>query len=92
MHLTTSDQEAMNLGFGHYTCNWGTHICGFYETERERDEILMGFLHLGDVEGDLRLFCSVERTVDGFATDCERAYPACVGQRLRQALSDVLHR
>ena len=40
MHLKTSDQEKMVLGTGDYTCNWGTHICGLYETAQERDEIM----------------------------------------------------
>lgn len=43
MHIQTSDQEAMLMGFGNYSCNWGLHICGLYETEQERDEILFGF-------------------------------------------------
>jgi len=40
MHFQTSDQEKLELGFGGYTCNWGLHICGLYETEKERDEII----------------------------------------------------
>ena len=37
MHIQTSDQEALSLGIGGYSCNWGPHICGLYETEKERD-------------------------------------------------------
>jgi hypothetical protein len=79
MHITTSDQATLNLGFGGYTCNWGTHVCGLYETARERDEILLGFLHQGDQEGDLQLYCPVERTQQEFSATFERQYPACTG-------------
>ena len=54
MHIHTSEQDRLELGFGNYTCNWGTHICGLYETEEERDEIIFGFLRHGDMAGDLR--------------------------------------
>lgn len=79
MHFTTSNQEVMKLGFGHYTCNWGTHICGLYETERERDEILFGFLHQGDLENDLQIYCPVERTREDFIDTYQRNYPICAG-------------
>ena len=79
MHFTTSQQEAMNLGFGNHTCNWGTHICGLYETERERDEIILGFLHQGDLENDLQLYCPVERTPEDFMAAYQGKYPDCAG-------------
>jgi hypothetical protein len=69
----------MDLGFGGYSCNWGTHICGLYETEHERDEILLGFLHQGDVVGDLQLYCPVEQTPAQFTARYEGTYPACAG-------------
>jgi len=77
MHIQTSDQEKLNLGFGGYTCNWGLHICGLYESEAERDEIIMGFLHEGDLKHDLQLFCPVERTAENFMSDYGRKYPQC---------------
>jgi hypothetical protein len=77
MHITTSKQESMNLGFGHYTCNWGTHMCGLYETAGERDEIILGFLHQGDLEGDLQLYCPVEQSPETFITTYQGQYPAC---------------
>jgi hypothetical protein len=77
MHITTSNQAAMNLGFGGYTCNWGTHICGLYETEAERDEIIFGFLHQGDLEHDLQMYCPVERTSADFIATYQAKYPAC---------------
>ena len=67
MHIQTSNQEKLDLGFNKYTCNWGVHICGLYETEEERDEIVFGFLHAGDLAGDLQLYCPVERTKDHYA-------------------------
>ncbi len=75
MHFITSNQPVMNLGFGGYTCNWGTHICGLYETERERDEIILGFLHQGDQENDLQMYCPVEQTQDDFIAKYQRSYP-----------------
>ncbi len=79
MHIATSKQEAMNLGFGNYTCNWGTHMCGLYETPHERDEIILGFLHQGDQEKDLQLYCPVERPPEDFCSAYQREYPACAG-------------
>ena len=40
MHIHTSEQDSLELGFGNYSCNWGLHICGLYETEEERDKAL----------------------------------------------------
>jgi hypothetical protein len=77
MHLQTSDQEKLELGFGGYTCNWGTHICGLYETEEERDEILMGFLHAGDVKNDLMLYFPAERSAENFREEYALQYPDC---------------
>lgn len=66
MHIQTSDQPELKLGFGGYTCNWGTHICGIYESEAERDEIIMGFLGYGVMEGDIALYCPSERNRGDF--------------------------
>ena len=66
MHIKTSDQEEFKIGFGDFTCNWGAHICGLYETETERDEIIFGFFHQGYLDGDLQLYCPVERTKEDF--------------------------
>jgi hypothetical protein len=79
MHIQTSNQEKLNLGFSNYTCNWGVHLCGLYETEKERDEIIFGFLHAGDMDGDLQLYCPVERTKENFVDEYEKQYPSCCG-------------
>jgi hypothetical protein len=44
MYIKTSNQEPFRIGFGDYTCNWGLHICGLYESDKERDRIIFGFL------------------------------------------------
>lgn len=75
MHITTSQQAMLELGFGDYTCNWGVHICGLYENEAERDAIILGFLSRGDIAGDLQLYCPVERSADDFRTTYARHYP-----------------
>lgn len=81
MHIHTTDQEELELGFGNYTCNWGTHICGLYETEEERDEIIFGFFCAGEKAGDLQLYCPCERTEADFkekySASCE-----CCGKQL----------
>jgi hypothetical protein len=77
MHIQTSNQEKSDLGFGGYTCNWGLHIAGLYTTPEERDEIIFGFLHQGDIEGDLQMYCPVERTKENFIRDYGTFYPEC---------------
>ncbi|MFH2060245.1 MAG: MEDS domain-containing protein [Pseudomonadota bacterium] len=75
MHIHTSEQDSLDLGFGNYSCNWGLHIYGLYETEEERDEIIFGFLRQGDIAGDLQLYVPAERTIEDFikqyATLCD---------------------
>lgn len=66
MHIQTSNQEKLDLGFSGYTCNWGLHVCALYETEKERDDIILGYLHQGDIDGDLQLYCPAERTKEDF--------------------------
>ncbi|HKK63931.1 MAG TPA: MEDS domain-containing protein [Bacteroidales bacterium] len=67
MYIQTSNQEKLKLGIGSYSCNWGIHIAGLYETEEERDEILTGFLCEGLVAGDMQLYCPAEQTEDAFS-------------------------
>ena len=77
MHIQTSDLEVMKLGIGDYTCNWGTHICGLYESESERDEIVFGFLRQGFYDKDLQLYCPHERTKENFIQDFSGFCPDC---------------
>jgi hypothetical protein len=58
MHIQTSNQEPLKLGFGDYGCNWGTHLCGLYETVEERDEIICGFLNAGLSDNSMLAFVS----------------------------------
>jgi len=81
--MNTSDQEIMQLGIGNYSCNWGTHICGLYESPKERDEIIFGFLCQGYPDGDLALYCPVERTQDEFYREFPLFCPECIGEELR---------
>jgi hypothetical protein len=81
MHVKTSDQPELRLGFGDWTANWGVHVCGLYESEKERDDIILGFLNQGDREGDLQLYCPSERSVDDFRAEYAHRYPDC-GRRL----------
>ncbi len=53
MHVETSDQGRLSLGFGGYTLNWGVHLCGLYETDEEHDQLVYDVLHQGDLDGEL---------------------------------------
>jgi hypothetical protein len=91
MHLQTSDQEKLELGFGGYTCNWGMHVCGLYETEAERDEIIMGFLHAGDLKNEQLIYFPSERTPENFYDEYGKRYPECkdhVHDRNRFSVND----
>lgn len=77
MHIQTTDQEELNLGFGDYTCNWGTHFAGLYETEEEKDRIIFGFLSQGDLDGDLQLYCPDEVPEEKFKADFSKQCPHC---------------
>ncbi|MBN2648569.1 MAG: MEDS domain-containing protein [Prolixibacteraceae bacterium] len=77
MHIKTSSQEKLALGIGDYTCNWGVHICGLYASEKERDEIIFGFIKQGYLDGDRSLYCPVERTIDEFYHDFGNYCPQC---------------
>ena len=75
MHIATSTQAMLELGFGGYTCNWGVHICGLYATDAERDEIIMGFLHHGAIVKDLQFYCPTERSEADFKQKYAQRYP-----------------
>jgi len=77
MHIRTSDQERLELGFGGISCNWGVHIAGLYETEKERDEIIIGYLHEGAEKRDLQLYCPTERTREDFEHEFTEKCSCC---------------
>ena len=77
MHIKTSNQEKLEMGFGDFQCNWGLHIAGLYETEEERDEIIFGYLHQGMKEGDLQLYSPTERTEEDFNEKFSHFCPDC---------------
>lgn len=75
MHVHTSNLKSLSLGFGGYTCNWGVHMCGLYETDAERDELIYDFLHQGDVDGNLVRYYHDEPTSEGFVKEYARRFP-----------------
>jgi hypothetical protein len=75
--LKTSDQEKFELGYGNYSCNWGIHVAGLYETEEERDEIIFGFLGEGIQKKDLQLYVPAEQSREKFITNFSQSCPGC---------------
>ena len=80
MHIQTSNQEVFSIGFGDYTCNWGLHMCGLYETQEERDKIIFGLFRQGFLDGDMNLYCPVERTSDDFKQKFGDFCPECASK------------
>ncbi len=77
MYIKTSNQEKLDLGIGNYSCNWGIHIAGLYETSNERDEIINGFLKQGALAGDMQLYCPAEQTEEEFKEKIIKECPVC---------------
>ena len=77
MYIKTSDQPELEIGFGNYSCNWGVHIAGLYESEEERDEIIFGFFSEGYRKRDLDLFCPDKRSPDQFRNELTEFCPDC---------------
>ncbi len=77
MYINTSTQEKLELGIGNYSCNWGIHIAGLYETEAQKDEILNGFLKEGALAGDMQLYCPSEQTEEQFKEKFTKDCPIC---------------
>ncbi len=75
MHIKTSELASFELGFGGYTCNWGVHMCGLYETEEERDSIIFGLLSQGFKNNDLNFYCPSERNSNDFISEYSSAHP-----------------
>jgi hypothetical protein len=51
-------------------------MCCLYETDDERDEFLFGFLHQGDVDGNLVRYYHTSPTPDAFLHEYARRFPA----------------
>jgi len=75
MYYKTSDQEIINLGFCGHQCNNGMHFCGFYETETERDEIMLDYLRQGLIDRDHVLYTPTERSKDDFLNQFSEKFP-----------------
>jgi len=75
MHLEKSGTERLALGFGGYSCAWGTHMCGLYETDAERDDLVHGYLHQGDIDGDLVRYMYQGTSPDRFREEYARRFP-----------------
>ena len=89
MHIKTSEMEKLMLGIGQYSCNWGTHICGLYETEKERDEIISGYICRGYADRDRQIYIHSEQTEDHFWDTFHALCPHCSAGRETPGLLDV---
>lgn len=75
MYMRTSDQERIPLGFCGHECNNGTHFCGLYETEKERDDIILGYLRQGLMDTAHVLYTPNERSQEDFIHVFSAEYP-----------------
>lgn len=74
MHIRTSDQETIQLGIGNCSCNWGSHICGLYDTDGGKNELIYGFLGEGLLDED-RGFHVTQMGDDEFRADFAKYRP-----------------
>ncbi len=79
VYCETSSQERVPLGFCGHECNNGTHFCGLYETAAERDEIILGYLRRGLVDGARVLYTPTERSPEDFAAAFGASFPGEAG-------------
>jgi hypothetical protein len=89
MHIKTSQLEKLQLGIGNYSCNWGTHICGLYETEKERDEIIFGYLGQGFADKDKQIFIYSEQSEEHFWHTLQNECPTCAANKEKPEGIDV---
>jgi hypothetical protein len=79
MYYETSNQERINLGFGGHQCNNGMHFCGLYETEKERDDIILDYLRQGLIDKAHVLYTPTERSKEDFSKQFSEKYPEETG-------------
>ncbi|MBN2658157.1 MAG: MEDS domain-containing protein [Spirochaetales bacterium] len=89
MHIKTSEMEQIMLGIGNYSCNLATHVCGLYETEKERDEIISGFLCQGFKDDDKQIYIHSEQTEDHFWEVMHSECPVCKADKENPGKLDV---
>jgi hypothetical protein len=89
MHIKTSNQEKLLLGIGDYSCNWGTHICGLYQTEKERDDIIFGYLKQGYIANDKQIFIHSEQSEDDFHQNFNSFCPECLSNHEKQKRLEI---
>ncbi len=89
MHIKTSELKKLQLGIGNYSCNWGTHICGLYETRKERDEIIFGYLNQGFIDNDKQIFIHSEQTEEHFWHTLHTECPTCSASKENPGRLDV---
>ncbi len=89
MHIKTSNLPELQLGIGEYTCNWGTHMCGLYETENERDEIILNFLKSGCLGNDKQIFIHSEQTEEEFREKFNCICPECCASEQKMKDLDI---
>ena len=75
MRIHTFEPPALRFGSGFWTCDRGTHACGRYESDVERDEIITGFRHRGGLDGAPQPCCLGQRP----ALEMDRALKAVEG-------------
>jgi hypothetical protein len=89
MHIKTSNLGTLKLGLGDYTINWGTHICGLYESEKERDDIIFGYLKCGCLANDKQIYIHSEQTEDNFKSNFQAHCPYCLQEKPIEDFVDI---
>lgn len=70
----------VRLGYNHYSCRLGSHICGFYEEESERDEIIFNILGEGTKHRDRQVYVHLEPNDKVVEEKISEAYPDCMNK------------
>ena len=80
MHINTSSQPALDLGFNGYTCNWGAHMCALYQSQEERDQIVLGFMRHGLANGDMCVYGQLDDSLEDFSGQITDQCPECAAR------------